>query len=67
MLGARNDLRSSRRDVRGLLGHDHLGRFLKTDYQSNSGKPGEGNNHRMYCTSTKNFESFTPTQLFYDP
>ena len=24
-------------------------------------------NHRMYRTTTKDFESFTPTQLFYDP
>jgi hypothetical protein len=24
-------------------------------------------NHRMYCTTTKDFVSFTPTELFYDP
>jgi hypothetical protein len=24
-------------------------------------------NHRMYCTTTKDFVTFTPTQLFYDP
>ncbi len=24
-------------------------------------------NHRMYCTTTKDFKSFTPTRLFYDP
>ena len=25
------------------------------------------NNHRMYFTTTRDFESFTPTKLFYDP
>jgi beta-xylosidase len=25
------------------------------------------NNHRMYFTTTKEFKSFTPTRLFYDP
>ena len=24
-------------------------------------------NHRMYCTTTKDFVSFTPTRLFFDP
>src|SRR5262249_22657220 len=24
-------------------------------------------NHRMYCTTTRDFASFTPTRLFYDP
>lgn len=24
-------------------------------------------NHRMYCTTTKDFATFTPTKLFYDP
>jgi predicted GH43/DUF377 family glycosyl hydrolase len=28
---------------------------------------GGDNNHRMYCTTTKDFESFTPTRIFYDP
>jgi Glycosyl hydrolases family 43 len=27
----------------------------------------DSNNHRMYATTTKDFESFTPTQLFIDP
>jgi len=27
----------------------------------------EGLNHRIYCTTTKDFKSFTPTHLFYDP
>ncbi len=26
----------------------------------------DGNNHRIYCTTTKDFESFTPTRLFFD-
>lgn len=25
------------------------------------------NNHRMYCTTTKNFETFTDTKLFFEP
>jgi lysophospholipase L1-like esterase len=25
------------------------------------------NNHRMYATTTKDFKTFTPTKLFYDP
>jgi len=25
------------------------------------------NNHRMYCTTTRDFETFTPTKLFLDP
>jgi len=28
---------------------------------------GGDNNHRMYSTTTKDFKSFTPTKLFYDP
>ncbi len=27
----------------------------------------DSNNHRMYVTTTKDFETFTPTQLFLDP
>ncbi|MEY4386177.1 MAG: hypothetical protein RLY20_1460 [Verrucomicrobiota bacterium] len=26
-----------------------------------------GNNHRIYSTTTKDFQTFTPTQLFYEP
>ena len=25
------------------------------------------NNHRMYCTTTRDFKTFTPTQLFFEP
>lgn len=27
----------------------------------------KGLNHRMYCTKTKDFETFSPTELFYNP
>jgi hypothetical protein len=37
------------------------GRFPKTD-GAGDGK----NNHRIYSTTTKDFKTFTPTQLFYD-
>jgi hypothetical protein len=43
------------------------GLFPDTDYQSNTGETGHGNNHRMYCTTTKDFVSFSQTKLFYDP
>ena len=38
------------------------GRFPETD-KSGNGKL----NHRIYCTSTPDFKSFTETKLFYDP
>lgn len=37
------------------------GRFPETD-----GKGDDKYNHRMYCTTTTNFKTFTPTRLFYD-
>ena len=42
------------------------GRFPDTDNQSNLGPPAEGNNHRMYYVTTKDFEEFSETRLFYD-
>ena len=39
-----------------------LGKFPETQSTEDSGY-----NHRMYYTTTKNFKSFTPTQLLYDP
>jgi beta-xylosidase len=42
------------------------GRFADTDYQSNEGIEGQGNNHRMYYVSTKDFEDFSETKIFYD-
>lgn len=38
------------------------GRFPETD-----GASEEGYNHRLYYTTTKDFKTFTPTALFYDP
>ena len=38
------------------------GRFPQTEGSSESKY-----NHRIYATSTKDFASFTPTRLFYDP
>jgi hypothetical protein len=36
-------------------------------YKFEKGIEEETNNHRLYCTTTKNFETFTPTRLFFDP
>jgi hypothetical protein len=38
------------------------GRFPQT-----AGASEDDLNHRMYCTTTKDFVTFTPTELFYDP
>lgn len=38
------------------------GKFAQTD-----GSSEDKYNHRMYATTTKDFVSFTPTRLFYDP
>jgi hypothetical protein len=38
------------------------GRFPGTD-----GSSEERYNHRLYATTTKDFKTFTPTRLFYDP
>jgi beta-xylosidase len=38
------------------------GRFPTT-----AGASEDNLNHRMYCTTTKDFVTFTPTELFYDP
>ncbi|PTX92655.1 glycoside hydrolase family 43 protein [Opitutus sp. ER46] len=38
------------------------GKFSETANTSESGY-----NHRLYCTTTKDFQTFTPTRLFYDP
>jgi hypothetical protein len=43
------------------------GRFPQTD---NTGDKGAGNsqyNHRIYSTTTTDFQTFTPTRLFFDP
>ncbi|WP_245546801.1 glycoside hydrolase family 43 protein [Pseudopedobacter saltans] len=36
-------------------------------YRFAKGVEAEDNNHRMYYTTTKDFETFTPTKLFSDP
>jgi len=38
------------------------GRFPETEF---GGK--NDNNNRIYATATRDFETFTPTQLFFDP
>jgi beta-xylosidase len=38
------------------------GRFPETEKSGDNGY-----NHRIYCTTTRDFETFTPTRLFYDP
>lgn len=38
------------------------GRFAATDQTGNNGY-----NHRMYFTTTRDFKTFTPTKLFFDP
>lgn len=38
------------------------GKFMETANASESGY-----NHRLYATTTKDFATFTPTRLFYDP
>lgn len=42
------------------------GRFPETDNQSNKGPPAPGNNHRIYGVTTKDFQAFSKTKLFYD-
>jgi hypothetical protein len=39
-----------------------LGRFPETALSNRR----EYRNHRIYCTTTKDFETFTPTRLYYD-
>ncbi|QGZ41505.1 glycosyl hydrolase family 43 [Pseudoduganella flava] len=36
-------------------------------FKETSGSSEEKYNHRMYATTTKDFATFTPTRLFYDP
>lgn len=38
------------------------GRFPETEKSGDNGY-----NHRIYCTTTKDFKTFTPTRLFYEP
>src|SRR6185437_7519088 len=36
-------------------------------YRFPKGQEDEKNNHRLYCTTTRDFVTFTPTRLYYDP
>jgi beta-xylosidase len=38
------------------------GRFPETDHTGD-----DGYNHRIYATTTRDFQTFTPSRLFYDP
>jgi beta-xylosidase len=42
------------------------GRFSETDYQSNDGVAGKGYNHRIYYLTTKDFNRFSKTKIFFD-
>jgi hypothetical protein len=43
------------------------GRFPDTDFQNTTGEAGKGLNNRIYCVTTEDFETFSPTRLFYEP
>jgi beta-xylosidase len=43
------------------------GRFPDTDSQSSQSPPAPGLNHRIYCVTSKDMESVSPTRLLYDP
>jgi hypothetical protein len=40
---------------------------IKGRFPATAGSSESDYNHRMYCTTTKDFVDFTPTRLFYDP
>ena len=40
---------------------------VKGKFPATAGSSESDYNHRMYCTTTKDFVTFTPTRLFYDP
>ncbi len=42
------------------------GRYPETDGQSSRGLSPDGNNHRMYYTTTKDFQAFSETRLLFD-
>lgn len=43
------------------------GKFTNTDGQIKRNAADPGYDHRMYYTSTKDFQTLAPTKLFYDP
>ena len=42
------------------------GRYPETDGQSSSGLSADGNNHRMYYATTRDFQTFSETRLLFD-
>ena len=40
---------------------------IRGKFPETAGQSENDYNHRIYCTTTKDFVSFTPTRLFYDP
>jgi len=43
------------------------GRYANPDETAGDSQPGKPRNHRIYATTTVDFETFTPTKLFYEP
>jgi signal transduction histidine kinase len=46
---------------------DFLIFWASTVAKSSEGKRGQANNNRIYYTTTKDFQTFAPTKLLYDP
>jgi hypothetical protein len=42
------------------------GRFPQTDGQNSKGPGDPGLNHRLYCVTSKDMRTFSPTRLFFD-
>ncbi len=42
------------------------GRFPQTDGQNSKGQGDPGLNHRLYCVTSRDMKSFSPTRLFFD-
>ena len=40
---------------------------VTNQFTATAGSSEANYNHRMYCTSTKDFKAFSPTRLYYDP
>ncbi len=43
------------------------GRFAEGETTGDRGGDGTMLNHRIYCTTTKDFQTFSPTKLFFNP
>jgi hypothetical protein len=53
---------AERRDFLIFWASTLTNRFLET-----AGQAEDQYNHRMYCTTTRDFQTYTPARLFYDP